>query len=105
MESPAFSTHRSFSCPEGLGDFEIYRMYHEELESLTAVFPSLRRAQFWMSFSPSYLQHLKVLTNVGMTSIHPIDYHGELIVPLQFLKSILPDPGSRGESTTGQTCI
>ena len=105
VESPAFSTHRSFSCPEGIGNFEIYRMYHEELESLTAAYPSLRRAQFWMSFSPSYLQYLKVLTNVGMTSIHTIDYHGKPIVPLQFLKSILPDPGSLGESTTGQTCI
>ena len=105
VESPAFSTHRSFSCPEGIGDFEIYRMYHEELESLTVAYPSLRRAQFWMSFSPSYLRHLKVLTNVGMTSIYPVDYHGKSIVPLQFLKSILPDPGRLGESTTGQTCI
>ncbi len=105
VESPPFSSHRSFSCPEGIGDFEIYRMYHEELESLTKAYPSLRRAQFWMSFSPTYLRNLKVLSNVGMTSIHPVDYREKSVVPLQFLKSLLPDPGSLGESTTGKTCI
>ena len=105
VESPPFSTHRPFSCPGDEPDHEIYRMYHEELESLTLKYPSLRKAQFWMSFSPSYLRSLEVLQNVGMTSIRPIEFRGRSIVPLQFLTSLLPDPASLGESTTGKTCI
>jgi len=105
VETPAMSEHRPFTCPEGVGDFEIYRMYHEELESLTKHLPSLRRARFWMSFSPNYLKHLEVLQNVGMTRIDEVDYQGHKIVPLQFLKAVLPDPGGLGERTTGRTCI
>jgi len=105
VETPAMSEQRRFACPGGLGTFDIYRMYHEELESLTRHFPTIRRAQFWMSFSEEYLMHLEILTNVGMTSIKPVNYQGTEIVPLRFLKSVLPDPGSLGSSTTGQTCI
>ncbi len=94
-----------FACPEEVGTFNIYRLYHEELESLSKHFPSLRRAQFWMSFSDNYLKHLEVLGNVGMTGIEPVDYQGQKIVPIQFLAQLLPDPSSLGPRTKGKTCI
>ena len=65
----------------------------------------MRRAQFWMSFSPNYLKHLEVLQNVGMTRIDPVLFQGQQIVPLQFLKAVLPDPGELGQFTKGKTCI
>ncbi len=105
VETAAMSQHQAFTCPQAVGTFEIYRMYHEELESLVKHLPSLRRAQFWMSFSPNYLKHLEVLQNVGMTRIDPVLYQGLQIVPLQFLKAVLPDPGDLGKSTKGKTCI
>lgn len=105
VESPPMSLHQSFDCPENVGSYEIYRMYHEELESLVKHIPTIRRAQFWMSFSPNYLKHLEVLGNVGMTRIDPVSYNGVEIVPLQFLKAVLPDPGDLGKSTKGKTCI
>ncbi len=77
-------------------------MYHEELESLTKHFPEIRRAHFWMSFSDSYLKHLEVLDNVGMTRIDPVEYEGREIIPLQFLKALLPDPASLGPRHQGQ---
>ena len=94
-----------YTCPEDLGAYPIYRMYHEELESLSKHFPSLQRAQFWMSFSDAYLQHLTVLKNVGMTGIEPVDYQGHSIVPIQFLAQLLPDPAALGPHTQGKTCI
>jgi saccharopine dehydrogenase (NAD+, L-lysine-forming) len=105
VETPAMSTQQSFSCPEEVGTFNIYRMYHEELESLTKHFPTLKRAQFWMSFGDSYLKHLEVLGNVGMTGIEPIEFNGQQIVPIQFLKQLLPDPSTLGPRTVGRTCI
>ncbi|WP_339645928.1 saccharopine dehydrogenase family protein [uncultured Porticoccus sp.] len=105
VTTPAMSTKQSFSCPEGVGTYNIYRMYHEELESLVKNFPSLKRAQFWMSFGESYLKHLEVLGNVGMTGIEPVDFNGQQIVPIQFLKRLLPDPASLGPRTKGRTCI
>ena len=105
VETPAMSVHRPFVCPEGLGEYAIYRMYHEELESLVRHIPSIRSARFWMSFSERYLTHLEVLQNVGMTSITPIDFEGAKIVPLQFLKAVLPEPASLGARTKGRTCI
>ena len=80
-------------------------MYHEELESLSTHFPELERARFWMTFGDAYLTHLNVLQNIGMTSIEPILYEGKEIVPLQFLKVVLPAPETLGKSTTGKTCI
>jgi saccharopine dehydrogenase (NAD+, L-lysine-forming) len=80
-------------------------MYHEELESLTRHMPDIRRARFWMTFSDNYLKHLEVLQNVGMTRIDPVMYEGREIVPLKFLKALLPDPGSLGPLTKGRTCI
>jgi saccharopine dehydrogenase (NAD+, L-lysine-forming) len=105
VETAPMSRHQPFTCPHGVGTYEIYRMYHEELESLVEHLPSLRRAQFWMSFSPNYLKHLEVLQNVGMTRIDPVVFQGVEIIPLQFLKAVLPDPGDLGKSTTGKTCI
>jgi len=103
--TPAMSLSRKFTCPENVGTYDIYRMYHEELESLTKHFPTLRKAQFWMSFSQNYLKHLEVLVNVGMTRIDPVEFQGQQIVPIQFLKALLPDPASLGPRTKGRTCI
>ena len=103
--TPAMSKNLSFTCPEGVGTYSIYRMYHEELESLTKHFPTIKKAQFWMSFSENYLKHLEVLGNIGMTSIEPVNFEGHDIVPLQFLKALLPDPASLGPRTKGRTCI
>ncbi len=105
VTTPAMSKKASFTCPEEVGNYNIYRMYHEELESLVVNFPSLKRAQFWMSFGESYLKHLEVLGNVGMSGIEPIDYNGQQIVPIQFLKALLPDPSTLGPRTKGKTCI
>ena len=105
IETPAMSTNRSFDCPEEVGSHKIYRMYHEEMESLTKHIPSIKKAQFWMSFSENYLKHLEVLQNIGMTRIDPVSYNGQEIIPLQFLKALLPDPGELGKSTKGKTCI
>ncbi|MFZ5758132.1 MAG: saccharopine dehydrogenase family protein [Thermodesulfobacteriota bacterium] len=105
VETPALSTAKEFDFPEGIGPRKIYLMYHEELESLVKHFPGLQKARFWMTFSDNYLRHLEVLQNIGMTSIEPVEYQGQQIVPLQFLKAVLPDPGSLGPLTKGRTCI
>ena len=105
VTTPAMSTKQSFTCPDGVGTYNIYRMYHEELESLTKHFPTLKRAQFWMSFGDAYLKHLEVLGNVGMTGIEPVKFEGQEIVPIQFLKTLLPDPSTLGPRTKGKTCI
>jgi saccharopine dehydrogenase (NAD+, L-lysine-forming) len=99
------SKKASFACPEGIGTYSIYRMYHEELESLSLHYPSLKRAQFWMSFSDNYLKHLEVLENVGMTGIDEVEYEGHKIIPIQFLAKLLPDPSALGSRTKGKTCI
>ncbi|MBE0439224.1 MAG: saccharopine dehydrogenase family protein [Gammaproteobacteria bacterium] len=105
VTTPAMSKKAEFECPEQVGTYSIYRMYHEELESLTKNFPSLKRAQFWMSFGDNYLKHLEVLGNVGMLGIKPITYNGQEIVPIQLLAQLLPDPSSLGPRTKGKTCI
>jgi len=99
------SVSKVFPFPEGIGPKKIYLLYHEELESIVKHFPTLRHARFWMTFSDNYLKHLEVLGNVGMTSIEPVMYQGREIVPLQFLKALLPDPSSLGPLTKGRTCI
>ena len=40
-----------------------------------------------------------------MTRIDPVLYEGREIVPLQFLKALLPEPSSLGENYQGKTCI
>ena len=99
------SVSQTFDFPAGIGPKKIYLLYHEELESLIKFFPTLRRARFWMTFSDNYLKHLEVLQNVGMTRIDPISFEGKEIVPIQFLKALLPDPASLGPRTKGKTCI
>ena len=105
VETDPLSWRMSYDFPEGIGPKDCYLMYHEELESLVQNIRGLKRARFWMTFSQNYLNHLKVLENIGMTSIEPVDYKGQKIVPLQFLKSVLPEPGSLGPLTKGRTCI
>ena len=104
VEIPPMSIHKPINYPN-IGDRESYLLYHEELESLVKNFPTLRRARFWMTFGQAYITHLTVLQNVGMTSIKPIQYKGIDIVPLEFLKAVLPEPSSLGENYTGQTSI
>jgi saccharopine dehydrogenase (NAD+, L-lysine-forming) len=104
-ETEPLSIHRSFDFPEGIGPKEIYLLYHEEMESLVRHIPGVGRMRFWMTFSQNYLTHLRVLENVGMTRIDPVLYEGHEIVPLKFLKALLPDPGSLGPLTKGRTCI
>ena len=105
VETGALATRRLFHFPDEVGPMNIYRMYHEEMESLVKHIPTIKKAQFWMTFSANYLKHLEVLKNVGMTRIDEIEYQGQKIVPLQFLKAVLPDPGSLGPLTKGKTCI
>lgn len=104
-ETDPLSVKAPFTLPEDLGSMNVYLMYHEELESLAKHIKGLKRARFWMSFSDNYLKHLEVLENVGMTRIDPVNYKGVDIVPLQFLKALLPDPASLGPLTKGKTCI
>ena len=104
VESPALSHKVAFDF-EAVGTRNMYLMYHEEIESLKTHLPEIGRIRFWMTFGDSYLNHLKVLENVGMTSIEPVEHNGHSIVPLQFLKSVLPEPASLGENTTGNTNI
>lgn len=90
---------------DGVGEKDMYLLHHEELESLALNMPGIKRIRFFMTFGQSYLTHLKCLENVGMTSIEPIDFEGQKIIPLQFLKAVLPDPASLGPRTVGKTNI
>lgn len=90
---------------EGIGKKDMYLLHHEEIESLAKFIPGVKRIRFFMTFGQSYLTHLKCLQNVGMTSIKPIMFEGKEIVPLQFLKAVLPDPASLGPRTVGKTNI
>jgi saccharopine dehydrogenase (NAD+, L-lysine-forming) len=105
IKTAPLSVKSPFTMPEDLGTLNIYLMYHEELESLGRHIKGLKRARFWMSFSENYLKHLEVLGNVGMTRIDPVRFNGVDIVPLKFLKALLPDPASLGPLTKGKTCI
>ncbi len=105
IETDPLSVKRSFEVPENIGTPSIYLMYHEELESLARHIPHLRRARFWMSFGDRYLQHLDVLRNVGMTRIDEVEFNGQKIVPIRFLKALLPDPATLGPRTKGRTWI
>ena len=96
--------HQPLNYPN-IGAKESYLIYHEELESLVKNFPTLKRARFWMTFGQEYLTHLRVIQNIGMARIDPIMYNGVEIVPIQFLKAVLPNPGDLGENYTGETSI
>ena len=96
--------HKPLTYPN-IGVRESYLLYHEELESLVKNYPTIKRARFWMTFGQEYLTHLRVMQNIGMTRIDPILYNGVEIVPIQFLKAVLPNPGELGENYTGETSI
>lgn len=102
--SPALTNKVEFDFP-GVGTKNMYQMYHEELESLSTHFPEIERARFWMTFGDAYIMHATVLQNVGMTRIDPVMHDGKEIIPIQFLKTLLPDPGDLGALTKGKACI
>jgi saccharopine dehydrogenase (NAD+, L-lysine forming) len=104
IEIPPFSQKQALNYPD-IGPKDSYVIYHEELESLVKHFPTLTRARFWMTFGEEYLTHLRVIQNIGMAGIEPIDYKGKKIIPLEFLKAVLPNPGDLGENYTGFTSI
>jgi saccharopine dehydrogenase (NAD+, L-lysine-forming) len=104
VETQPMELHQAYEFP-GVGTKEIYLLYHEELESLSKHLPGVKRMRFWMTFSERYLMHLRVLQNVGLTRIDPVDFEGRPIVPLKFLKTLLPDPASLGPLTKGKTHI
>ncbi|WP_291856467.1 saccharopine dehydrogenase family protein [Marinilabilia sp.] len=96
--------HKPLNYPE-IGPKESYLIYHEELESLVKNFPTLKRARFWMTFGQEYLTHLRVIQNIGMAGIEPVQFKGMDIIPIEFLKAVLPNPGDLGENYKGQTSI
>jgi len=102
IETEPLSVHKTFDFPE-IGPREMYLMYHEEMESLVKNIPGIRRMRFWMTFGQEYLAHLRVLQNVGMARIDPVRFQGADIVPLQFLKALLPEPSTLGENYKGKT--
>ena len=104
VETEPMEIKRVYNFPE-IGEKDMYLLHHEELESLALNIPGIKRIRFFMTFGQSYLMHLKCLENVGMTSIEPIMYEGREIIPLQFLKAVLPDPSSLGPRTKGKTNI
>ncbi len=107
-ETPAIiedgSVHTTFEYPE-VGTYDSYLLYHEEMESLVRNIRGLERIRFWMTFSQNYLTHLRVLRDVGMTRIDEVDYEGCKVVPLRFLKAVLPEPAELGETYSGKTNI
>ena len=104
VETEPFEIGQKINYPD-IGPRQSYLLFHEELESLVKNFPTIKRARFWMTFGEEYLTHLRVIQNIGMASIEPVKFKGVEIVPLEFLKAVLPDPGSLGDNYTGQTSI
>ena len=104
VETENLAIHRPLNYPN-IGERESYLLYHEELESLVQNFPTIKRARFRMTFGQEYLTHLRVIQDIGMARIDPVMYEGREIIPIQFLKAVLPDPGSLGENYTGETSI
>ena len=104
IETDPHEFKKSLDYPN-IGPRNSYLIYHEELESLVKNYPTLKRARFWMTFGDEYLTHLRVIQNIGMAGIEPVMFEGKEIVPLQFLKAVLPDPGDLGENYVGETSI
>ena len=104
VETPGLTIRQQFDF-EAVGPKNMYLMYHEEIESLKTHLPEIERIRFWMTFGDAYITHLTVLQNVGMTRIDPVMYQGREIIPLQFLKAVLPEPSSLGSTTKGKTNI
>ena len=104
VETEPLEIHQPLTYPN-IGPRESYLLHHEEIESLVINFPTIKRARFWMTFGQEYLTHLRVIQNIGMDSIVPINYEGHMIQPLQFLKAVLPNPQDLGENYEGETSI
>jgi saccharopine dehydrogenase (NAD+, L-lysine-forming) len=104
VETEPHEIHKPLTYPE-IGPKESYLIYHEELESLVKNFPTIKRARFWMTFGQEYLTHLRVIQNIGMARIDEVEFNGQKIVPIQFLKAVLPNPGDLGENYKGWTSI
>lgn len=114
VETEPLEIHKPLNYPE-IGPKESYLLHHEEIESLVKNYPTIKRARFWMTFGEQYLKHLDVIQNIGMSRIDEIEYTAEAadgsgpvkvkIVPLQFLKAVLPNPQELGENYEGQTSI
>jgi len=104
VETEPHEIHKPLTYPE-IGAKESYLIYHEELESLVKNFPTIKRARFWMTFGEEYLTHLRVIQNIGMARIDEVEFNGQKIVPIQFLKAVLPNPGDLGENYKGWTSI
>lgn len=104
IETQPLEIKREYHFKE-VGEKDMYLLYHEEEESLSQNVPGIERIRFFMTFSQSYLTHLQCLENVGMTSIEPIEFEGQEIIPLRFLQAVLPDPASLGPRTVGKTNI
>ena len=104
IETAPLEIHKALTYPN-IGPRESYLMHHEELESLVKNYPTIRQARFWMTFGQEYLTHLRVIQDIGMASIKPINYNGMEIVPLQFLKAVLPNPQDLGSNYDGETSI
>jgi len=104
IETKPLEFSQSFDFP-GVGERQMYLLYHEELESLVQHIHGLKRIRFWMTFGEAYIQHMNVLKNVGMLRVDEVEHDGQKIVPIQFLKTLLPDPGSLAEGYTGKTSI
>ncbi len=104
VEIPAMSVKRTYDFPE-VGEKDMYLLHHEEIEALGAHMPEVKRIRFFMTFGQSYLTHMKCLEDVGMLSTTPVNFEGNEIVPIQFLKALLPDPATLGKRTVGKTNI
>ena len=104
VETEPHEIGKMIDYPE-IGPRKSYLIFHEELESLVKHFPTIKRARFWMTFGDEYLTHLRVIQNIGMARIDPVMYKGVEVIPLEFLKYVLPDPGELGENYTGWTSI
>ncbi len=104
IETEPLEIHQPLTYPN-IGPKESYLLHHEEIESLVKNFPTIKRARFWMTFGQEYLTHLRVIQNLGLDSIKPINYQGMDIVPLQFLKAVLPNPQDLGANYDGETSI
>lgn len=104
IETEPLEISQTFDFPE-VGERKAYLLYHEELESLVKHIKGLKRIRFWMTFGDAYITHMKVLENVGMTRIDPVLYKGQEVIPMEFLKCLLPDPGSLAENYKGKTSI
>ncbi len=104
IETKPMEIMQVWDYPE-VGQKDSYLLYHEELESLVKHIKGLQRIRFFMTFGASYLKHMEVLQNVGMLGIEPIEHQGQRIIPIEFLKTLLPDPASLGPRTKGKTNI